>query len=103
MKEITFLKQNAQKWEEYEKLAGDEKNIEPARLTEMFVEITDDLSYVNTNYKQTKTAAYVNGIASRIHQLVYKNKREHGNRFITFFTQELPAIFGHYHKQLFYS
>lgn len=103
MKEITFLKQNAEKWEEFEKLAANEKQVEPARLTELFVEITDDLAYVNTNYKQTKTAAYVNSIASRIHQLVYKNKREEGNRFITFYTIELPTIFYNYHKQLFYS
>jgi len=85
MKEITFLKQNAPKWEEYEKEIDNGQSIKPPQLTEMFVEITDDLSYANTNYNQTNTNAYVNSLASRIHHLVYKNKKETGNRFVNFY------------------
>jgi uncharacterized membrane protein SpoIIM required for sporulation len=103
MKEITFLKQNSGKWNEYEALVEKDKTIAPTVLTDMFVEITNDLAYANANYKQTKTADYLNGLASRIHQIVYKNKRENSRRFVTFYTQELPTLFGHYHKQLFYS
>ena len=103
MKEITFLKQNATKWEEYEKVLDDKQAVHPAKITEMFIELTDDLSYANTNYNKTNTNAYVNGIASRVHHLVYKNKKETGNRFIIFYTKELPMLFGRYHKQLFYS
>jgi uncharacterized membrane protein SpoIIM required for sporulation len=103
MKEITFLKQNAKKWENYEKAVSDNKPVKPAELTDMFIELTDDLSYANTNYKQSKTNEYVNSLASRIHHLVYKNKKESGNRFIRFYTYELPAMFARYHKNLFYS
>lgn len=103
MKEITFLRQNSQKWEAYEKLMDEGKNIPPAKLTELFVEVTDDLAYAGSNYKNTNTNAYVNGIASRVHHLVYKNKKESGNRFVTFYTRELPALFGKYQKYLFYS
>jgi len=103
MKEITFLKQNAQKWEEYEKVMDEKQNIHPAKLTDMFIEATDDLAFTNTNYNQSTTNAYVNGIASRIHHLVYKNKKETGNRFVTFYTKELPLLFGRYHKNLFYA
>ncbi|MCW3075595.1 MAG: hypothetical protein JWO32_204, partial [Bacteroidetes bacterium] len=81
MKEITFLKQNAQKWEDYEKAIDAGKPVGPAQLTEMFVELTDDLSYANTNYNQSNTKAYVNSLTSRVHHLVYKNKKETGNRF----------------------
>ena len=76
MKEITFLKQNATKWEEYEKVLDEKKAAHPAKITEMFIELTDDLSYANTNYQKSNTNAYVNGIASRGHHLVYKNKKE---------------------------
>lgn len=103
MREITFLKQNAQKWEALEKQSVDEKNIDPAQLTQWFIEITDDLSYATTNYPNTKTSQYVNGLASHIHHLVYKNKRETGNRFITFYTRELPGFFARYHKELLYA
>ena len=103
MKEITFLKQNSQKWEGYEKQVEDEKNIAPSVLTEMFVEVTDDLSYANTNYKETNTNKYLNSIATRIHHLVYKNKKESGNRIVDFYSTELPLLFGKYHNYLFYS
>lgn len=103
MKEITFLKQNATKWEEYEKVLDEKKPAHPAKITEMFIELTDDLSYANTNYQKSNTNAYVNGIASRVHHLVYKNKKESGNRFITFYVKELPLLFGRYHKQLLYA
>ncbi len=103
MKEITFLKQNAAKWEGYEKVLDEKKDVHPAKITEMFIELTDDLSYANTNFDQTNTNLYVNGMASRVHHLVYKNKKETGNRFVTFYTKELPLLFGRYHKQLFYS
>ena len=103
MKEITFLKQNAGKWENYEKIINSKENVKPAQLTEMFVELTDDLSYANTNYNQSNTNAYVNGLASRIHHLVYKNKKESGNRFLNFYLKELPLMFSRYHKYLLYS
>jgi uncharacterized membrane protein SpoIIM required for sporulation len=103
MKEITFLRQNADKWEKYEQALKKDKTQEPAQLTEMFIEITDDLSFANTNYEQTQTKAYVNSLASRIHQLVYKNKKESGNRFVQFYKHELPLIFAKHQKELFYS
>jgi uncharacterized membrane protein SpoIIM required for sporulation len=103
MKEITFLKQNAQKWENYEKVINEKEPVKPAQLTDMFIELTDDLSYANTNYNQTNTNAYINSLASRVHHLVYKNKKETGNRFVSFYTQELPLMFARYHKYLFYS
>lgn len=103
MKEITFLKQNASRWEEYEKKIGTPTDLSPAELTEMFIEITDDLSFAKTHYNNTRTSTYLNGIASRIHQLVYKNKKEKGNRLISFFVAELPLMYRQYHLQLFYS
>lgn len=103
MKEITFLKQNAGKWEEYEKLISGSKTPDPAALTSMFIEVTDDLSYATTNYRPGTTTQFVNGIATRVHHLVYKNKKERGNRFISFFAYEVPAMFGRYQRYLLYS
>jgi uncharacterized membrane protein SpoIIM required for sporulation len=103
MKEITFLKQNAPKWEKYEKLVENKAPVKPAELTDMFIELTDDLSYASTNYGETKTLAYVNSLASHVHHLVYKNKKESGNRLARFYAFELPLMFGKYRKQLLYS
>ncbi len=87
MKEITFLKQNAPKWEAYEKVIDGKEPVKPAQLTDMFIELTDDLTYANSNYNQTNTNAYVNSLASRVHHLVYKNKKETGNRFVSFYAK----------------
>lgn len=103
MKEITFLKQNAEKWENYEKSISNNGQVKPAELTEMFIELTDDLSYANTNYERSKTHEYVNGLTSKVHHLVYKNKKESGNRFVRFYALELPMMFARYHKYLYYS
>lgn len=103
MKEITFLKQNSSKWENYEKIINSPESVKPAQLTEMFIELTDDLSYANTNYYHSNTNAYLNSLASRIHHLVYKNKKESGNRFVTFYAKEVPLMFSRYHNYLLYS
>jgi uncharacterized membrane protein SpoIIM required for sporulation len=103
MKEITFLKQNEKKWTDYEQKLKGKERINPADLTNMFVELTDDLSYANTNYPQTRTQTYVNSLASKVHHLVYKNRKESGNRFLNFYVYELPMFFSKYHRQLFYS
>lgn len=103
MKEITFLKQNEKKWLGYEEKLTKKEKVNPAELTEMFVEVTDDLAYTNTNYPQSRTQAYVNSLAAKIHHLVYKNRKESGNRFISFYVYELPMFFSNYHKQFFIS
>ncbi|MBK9285801.1 MAG: stage II sporulation protein M [Sphingobacteriaceae bacterium] len=100
MKEISFLKQNAKKWENYEKVIEQEKKVSPAELTEMFIELTNDLSYANTNYAETQTKAYLNSLAERVHHLVYKNKKETGNRIVHFYAHEIPMLFAKHHKQL---
>jgi len=103
MKEITFLKQNEKKWLEYEKVLDNKEAINPNRLTDMFVELTDDLAYSATHYPKTATTNYVNALASKVHHVVYKNKKESGNRFISFYVYELPMFFTRYHKDFLYS
>ena len=103
MKEITFLKLHAKKWESYEEDFKKEEDLAPAKVTDMFIELTDDLSYSQSNYKNTNTTAYLNALTSKVHQLVYKNKKESGNRFISFWVKELPSLFGKYHKALLWS
>ena len=100
MKEITFLKQNSEKWEEYE-TSLDKKELEnPAKVAEMFVELTDDFSYSKSNFTGSKTTSYLNSLTSRVHQLVYKNKSESNQRVFNFWKTELPTIFGKYHHLL---
>ena len=103
MKEITFLKQNSEKWEIYE-ASLDRKEVEnPAKVAQMFVELTDDFSYSKSNFTESKTTKYLNALTARVHQLVYKNKSESNKRIFHFWKVELPAMFGKYHHLLFLS
>jgi uncharacterized membrane protein SpoIIM required for sporulation len=103
VKEITFLNQNAVKWEQFETLITSKGGSDPDLMADLFVQLTDDLSYSKTNYPKSKTTQYLNSVAARVHQEIYKNKKEKSRRIITFWKYELPFIFKNSHKQLFYS
>jgi uncharacterized membrane protein SpoIIM required for sporulation len=103
VKEITFLKQNSSKWEEYEALLDKSEAKHPAKVTEIFIEVTDDFSYAKSNYQGSKSVTYLNGLASRVHQLVYKNKKESNKKILSFWKTEIPTLFGKYHHLLLVS
>lgn len=75
----------------------------PREVSEMFIELTNDLSYSRTYYPQSATTQYLNALAAKIHQAIYKSKKEEKGRFKRFWKFEVPALFGQYHKQLFIS
>lgn len=103
MKEAVFVRQNIDKWKEFEDSLSSNKNIEPDKLADLFIQITDDLSFARTQYPKSDTTIYLNQVASKIHGEIYKNKREDKNRFITFWKYELPQLFYSAHKQLLYA
>lgn len=103
MKEITFLKQNASKWEGYESSLDKKEAEHPAKVAEMFIELTDDFSYSKSNYEASKTTQYLNSLTSRVHQLVYRNKKESNKRVFLFWKIEIPTLFGKYHNLLLIS
>jgi uncharacterized membrane protein SpoIIM required for sporulation len=98
MREALFVKQNSEKWKSYETLRTDH----PDELAKRFIDITNDLAYAKTFYPKSQTTAYLNGIASLLHQAIYKNKKEEGSRFIRYWKYELPLLFFKYRKQLLY-
>ena len=102
LKEITFLKQNEQKWLELEKeLSHPKKN--PKKLASQYIELTDDLSYSRTHYAKSKTTEYLNGLTARFHQEIYKNKRESSSRLLDFWLVEMPGMFYRHRKKLLVS
>jgi uncharacterized membrane protein SpoIIM required for sporulation len=92
MKEITFLKQNHEKWLQFEALLNSKERHNPDALADLFIRITDDLSWAHTFYPGSNTEKYLNDLAAQIHQEIYKIKKEKRSRIITFWTNELPAI-----------
>lgn len=103
MKEISFLKDNAGKWQQFESYLETKRKIDPDELASLFVQLTDDLSYSRTQYPKSTTTKYLNELASKAHQAIYKNKKEDRGRVLKFWKYELPFIFRNSHKQFLYS
>ena len=90
MKEITFINRNKSRWQSFEAnmKKGDELN--PDKLADQFIQLTDDLAYAKTFFPQSGTISYLNSLTVKTHQEIYKNKKEKSNRFTTFWKTELP-------------
>lgn len=103
MREVVFLKRNEAKWRDVEVMLASGGKNDPDKLADLFIELNDDLSYARTNYPESKTEIYLNGLASDIYEAIYKNKKEKSNRFVNFWKYELPLTISTAHKQLLYS
>ena len=104
MKEVQFIKNNSERWKEVELFLSQKTSFqEPDKLAELFIQLTDDLSYSKTFYPQSRTTQYLNTLASKLHQSVYKNKKEKRSRIITFWKYELPNVFYKRRKELLIS
>lgn len=102
MREAAFIKRNQDRWQQIERELTTLKP-KPDRLAEIFIQLTDDLSFARTQYPESRVTKYLNNLASKIHLEIYKNKKEDRNRFITFWKHELPLLMYESRRQLFYS
>ena len=93
MREVTFLKKNAEKWKEVEGFLKLKGSVNPDKLADLFIELTDDLSYSRTFYPASKTTQYLNSLTAKVHQSIYKSKKERKERFIRFWKYEAPLLF----------
>jgi uncharacterized membrane protein SpoIIM required for sporulation len=103
MRESAFINRNKARWEEFERAVKNQDVAPPDKLAELFIQITDDLSFSRTQYPDSRTTQYLNSLASKIHGEIYKNKKEDKNRFILFWKIELPAVMYGIQKQLLYA
>ena len=103
MREAAFVKQNKKKWIAFEKAITLNSKINPDDLADYYVQLTNDLAYAQTYYRESKTLLYLNSLASQAHQKIYINKKESKNRVISFWKYEFPLFFRQYHLMLFYT
>lgn len=104
MKEVTFVAKNSDRWRETEKLlASDSGKQNPDRLAELFIQLTDDLSYAKTFYPNSRTTQYLNSVTAHIHQTIYKNKKEKKQTILNFWKYEFPEILFRRRRELLFS
>lgn len=100
MREAAFIKQNKNKWLKFESVLQNNAKLSPDELSNLYLDVTDDLSYSQTFYPSSETSSYLNELASVAHQKIYKSKKESKGRFYKFYLQEFPLEFKKYHPQL---
>jgi uncharacterized membrane protein SpoIIM required for sporulation len=103
MREAAFLQKHAEKWQQFETLLADRENVHPDTLANLFIQLTDDVSYSRTFYPDSKTTKYLNTLAAKVHQEIYKNKREKGNRFARFWKYDVPEAMFESRRELVYA
>ncbi|MDP2162454.1 MAG: stage II sporulation protein M [Flavobacterium sp.] len=103
MREIAFIKQNKEKWLEFEQAIFGKAKKNPDEMAGLYIHLVNDLSYAQTYYPKSKTVVYLNYLASQIYQKIYKTKRTEQNRLIYFFSTEVPLLVYHYRRYLIYA
>ena len=91
MRETKFIEQNREKWAEFEQMLRDNRR-DPDKLNELFIQITDDLSYARTFYPNRSVRMYLNGLAQRVFHNIYRGKRFPAERLRRFWSDELPQL-----------
>ena len=103
MREVAFIKQNKEKWLNFEKAIFGKTLKNPDELASLYIHLVNDLSYAQTYYPKSKTILYLNNLAAKAFQKIYKTKREDTNRFVHFWKVEVPLIVYEYRRYVFYA
>lgn len=99
MQETEFIGQNKEKWQEFEQLLGN-RNKDPDRLTNLFIETTDDLSYSQTYYGNRSIRVYLNRVAQQVYQAIYRNRSKSRGTRASYWLRDLPEALWHGRRAL---
>src|SRR5690349_12750779 len=91
MKETRFIAQNREKWQESETLLRNSER-DPEKLSSLFTQVIDDLSYSRTYYPNRSVRVYLNKIARQYFSIIYSHHKSKRNDFKHFWLEELPQI-----------
>lgn len=103
MREVAFIKQNKAKWLQFEKAIQQKKIDDPDELSRLYLHLINDLAYAQTYYKKSKLVVYLNDLAVKVFQKIYKTKRQDTNLLLHFFKIEVPLLIYQYRKYLLYA
>jgi uncharacterized membrane protein SpoIIM required for sporulation len=103
MNEIKFLHKYKKKWEEFDQLMDHGYNTNPDRVSDLFMNLTDDLSYARTYFPKSKTTAYLNQLTQKAHRIIYQNQPLNKNRILAFWRTEFPLLIYSSRKEIMVS
>ena len=102
MREATFLSKNEKKWRKVESLLDKNSRISPDESADMFVDLTDDLSYAKTHFPKSVITKYLNSLVGGIFQKISYRRKEKFGRIVDFWRYEVPVSVRKHHKVMLY-
>lgn len=103
MREVAFIRQNKEKWLEFERAITSKDQKNPDEMASLYIQLMNDLSFAQTYYPKSKTVVYLNHLAAQIYQKIYKTKRIEKNRLVSFFRTEVPLTVYAYRRYVLYA
>jgi len=103
MNEIRFLHINKKRWEEFEQLIDIGYQTNPDKISDLYIYLTDDLSYARTFFPNSQTEQYLNHITRKAHQIIYQNRPVKKNKLLTFWRYNFPILIYSARKEIFAS
>jgi uncharacterized membrane protein SpoIIM required for sporulation len=103
MNEVQFLQRNMKKWEAFESLLDHEGRTNPDELSDLYINLTDDLAFSRTYFPNTKATQYLNQLTQKAHRVIYQNLPANSNRIKAFWVSEFPLLIYASRKEIFVS
>ena len=103
MREAAFIKQNKQKWLDFERQIYAKENSNPDELSKLYIHLVNDLSYAQTFYPKSKTILYLNSLAAKSFQKIYRKQKEEKNVLLYFFKTDVPLLVYQYRRYVLYA
>lgn len=96
------MAQNEKKWRKVETILDKNSNLSPDESADLFIELTDDLSYSQTHYPKSVSTKYLNTLAAGIFQRLNKGRGERLSRIIRFWRYEVPEVVARHHRKMLF-
>ena len=103
MREAAFINRNKAKWQRLEKASDGLDKLSADEANDLYIELTDDLSYARTFYPNSNVTSYLNGVSARVHQMLHRNERTDRGRFVRFWKEDVPLAMAATRPQLLVS
>lgn len=103
MREVAFIKQNKEKWLEFEQIISNKKKKSPDDIANLHIKIMNDLVYAQTYYPKSRVTKYLNKLAKFSFDKVYHSKRSDKNAVLYFFFDKVPLLSYQYRKFIYLS
>ena len=102
MREASFIKQNKDKWLEFENYLYYDLKVEPGKLADLYIQLNNDLAFTQTYYPKSKVNIYLNALASNAYLKIVKPKTAYGS-IQKFWKYQVPFLVYKHRKYIYFA